>query len=140
MATHKKAQGLPISTIVLIVISLLVLFVIIAFFAGAFGKVGSNVKTASGSSVDSQIATAQAKCAQWCQQAASVTDAIGQQNTAYCKKAQWIDKNSNGAVEDTGADESGVVTACKNKEGDGDELLCCWQDPILVQCAIPKCW
>ncbi len=112
----KRAQGLPISTIVLAIIGLLVLFMIIAFFTGAFGKVGSNVREAAGNTADVQISNAQNKCAQWCLQLDGLTTDDSKRAAAYCSKTQTVT----------------VAGAAVNKN--------CWQDPIFSPCdsAPPK--
>ncbi len=99
MATNKKAQGLPITTIILVVIGLLVLFVIIAFFTGAFGKAGTNIRAAGGNTYDVQLSNAQTKCAQWCLQMQGLSTDTAKQVAAYCKNTQFLDGNLNGVVD-----------------------------------------
>ncbi|HIH14159.1 MAG TPA: hypothetical protein HA224_02795 [Nanoarchaeota archaeon] len=107
MVAYKKAQGLPISTIVLIVIGLLVLFIIIAFFTGAFSKVSGNVKTAAGDSGEVQISQSQTRCAQWCLQMQGHTDDATKLVSSYCKNT--------------------VIIA-------GAPPVNCWQGPVFYPC------
>ncbi|HIH14158.1 MAG TPA: hypothetical protein HA224_02790 [Nanoarchaeota archaeon] len=106
----KRAQGLPISTIVLAIVGLLVLFMIIAFFTGAFGKVSGNVREAAGTTADVQATNAQNKCAQWCLQLDGLATDDLKRASAYCSKTQTVT----------------VAGAAANKN--------CWQDPIFSPC------
>ncbi len=81
----KKAQGLPITTIVLAIIGLLVLFVLIAFFTGTFSKVGGQAREAAGSTEDVKLNNAQTKCAQWCLQMQGYAADAQKSVSAYCK-------------------------------------------------------
>ncbi len=138
MAKNKKAQGLPITTIILVVIGLLVLFVIIAFFTGAFGKAGANVRAAGGSNVDVQISDAQTKCAQWCLQGSGLSTLEKKRASAYCLNPIAIDLDGDGVLKDiTNANDNkpneGIGQKCVALT-DNDEYLCCWESPISYSC------
>ncbi|MCL5101439.1 MAG: hypothetical protein M1348_02410 [Candidatus Parvarchaeota archaeon] len=86
MDTFKKAQGLPINTIILIAIGLLILVLFITFVLGGFGTLGSG--TGGGSQA---LAAFQTQCQTYCTDAqqtlstptqwCSATDRIS--NTLY---------------------------------------------------------
>jgi len=144
----KKAQGLPITTIVLAIVGLLVLFVLIAFFSGGFGKAARTATQVSGGELEAKITNARNQCSQLCLQA-SPQDVPAQKVSVYCKKPIWIDLNGDSKVDnnadnpvtkETGLDGKGLSGTCV-EPSDGDELLCCWQDPIGSQCpGVPSCF
>ena len=129
----KRAQGLPLTTIVIAVISFVVLFIVIIFFTGGFGKIFGQAKAAIGS-VEADVSAAQTKCSQWCLQAQNL-DSAAQKKSAWCTRVQGIDTDGDGKLNDKGTDETISCTYTN----DGDEKLCCDQSPILSSCPGVAC-
>jgi len=132
----KRAQGLPISTIVIAAISVLVLIMLIIFFTGGFSKIFKQTNTVT-NIVEADITAAQTKCTTWCSQAQNL-DADGQKKSSYCTRAQGIDINGDGTKLDTGSDEAGLTNSCK-QANDNDDYLCCNQAPINTPCSGVSC-
>lgn len=88
------------TTIVIAVISFVVLFIVIIFFTGGFGKIFGQAKAAIGS-VEADVSAAQTKCSQWCLQAQNL-GSTNHAKSSWCTKTQPIDNSGDGII---GTDE-----------------------------------
>ena len=92
-----KAQGLPLSFIVIAAISALVLVIVVAFTIGGLGSTFKQIGTAGATSDISAIQTA---CRSSCVSLQSTANSKDQaQNSDYCRKAYSTDLNGNGKIE-----------------------------------------
>lgn len=92
-----KAQGLPLSFIVIAAISALVLVIVVAFTIGGLGSTLKQIGTAGATSDLSAIQTAcRSSCVSLQATAANVEQA---QNSDYCRKSYSVDLNGNGKIE-----------------------------------------
>jgi len=129
----KKAQGLPLETIVIIIMALVLLVVAIGFFTGSFSSLAGSTKALISPTSDADIIAAQNTCTQLCLQAGRVTTVAEFKRTSYCKRVFKFDLNGDGNITDSGNNEQGIMASCV---ADGDEYVCCRESPIGVPCNV----
>jgi hypothetical protein len=132
----KKAQGLPLETIVIIIIALVLLVVAIGFFTGSFSKLAGSTKALISPTSEADIIAAQNTCTQLCLQAGRVTTVAEFNRTSYCKRIFKFDLNGDGNITDEpkpNGNEGGLGAKCI---ADGDEYVCCRESPIGVPCNV----
>jgi len=95
---HKKAQGLPLSFIVIAAISALVLILIVAFTIGGLGGFFKQITIAGGGE---ELSTVQSACNTACQKLVSIGTLAEFQSSAYCTKTYSIDLNHDGKITKT---------------------------------------
>ncbi|MFH0868664.1 MAG: hypothetical protein V1839_00380 [archaeon] len=124
MLKMKKAQGLPISTIVIAAVCVLVLVVLVIFFSGGFSKINKQASAAS-NIVEADLTAQQTKCAQWCSQAQNMVP-DKQKASSFCKDAKLdIDGDGNiGMWPVTGGLISGSTTCGKPNLVVGGDYSC----------------
>lgn len=97
MLKTKKAQGIPMETVIIAIIVLVVLVVIIAFFVGGTSTVIQKVKQLfGGATTGTDMQTATQFCQQYCDQLVQSGKDQGDKNDAYCYKWFNIDTTGSG--------------------------------------------
>ncbi|MGC8941010.1 MAG: hypothetical protein ACP5JY_03175 [Candidatus Nanoarchaeia archaeon] len=94
-----KAQGLPLSFIVIAAISALVLILVVAFTVGGLGGFFKQMKIVGGGE---DLSAVQTKCTTNCQKLMAdptLTDTKFK-SSAYCTEKFTVDLNKNGKIED----------------------------------------
>lgn len=91
----KKAQGLPLNTIVLAVIAIIVLVVVILFATGNLSKLFGSTQTIVSGSTPDEVAAFRIACKQACFQAQQLADTQAEWVTSkYCDtKYKVLDNN-----------------------------------------------
>ena len=110
----KRAQ-ISMNTIVYVAIALLVLVLLVAFTTGGLGKLFGQVSKTGLDDIDA----AQSQCSSFC---ATTKTQISTQGTNAWQSSQYCRKDF--SIDTTGT-------------GD-EEILKCWQDPILINCKTSK--
>lgn len=100
---NKKAQGLPLTTIIIAILVILVLVIVVVFFLGGFRGITQKIsgvfsKTISGSDLNFAIHT----CQNYCDQAKILPTQDLKKTSAYCTSWFNIDKNNDGEAEKIG--------------------------------------
>lgn len=113
----KKAQGLPLTTIVVAILVLLVLVMLVVFFTGGFSKIFTSVKGLE-PATETDVAAAQAKCSQLCIQAQSLTNPDRWKETGYCTYTNKKDWDGDGEAEEKFCWESPINSFCNAKIGE----------------------
>jgi len=115
-----KAQGLPLSFIVLAAISVLVLILIVAFTVGGAGSFFKQITIVGGGGKGEELSAVQTACTANCQKLqADPTLTIEKfQGSDYCKKTSAVDLNKDGKID-------------RNETG-----LHCWDDKINIDCTV----
>lgn len=109
----KRAQGLPIRTIVIAAIAMLVLVLVIAFFLGVLTPIFKETREIAGAT-EADVVAAQTKCSQLCIQARGISEPTKWSSSGYC------------------------IWESDEKDWDGDgaaEKLHCWEAPINNFCS-----
>lgn len=105
MFKTKKAQGIPMETVIIAIIVLVVLVVIIAFFVGGTSTVVQKVKQLFGGAIageDRQQAIT--FCQQYCDKLVSSGKNPGDAADPYCGKSFYIDTLGSGSADRVGND------------------------------------
>ena len=132
----KKAQGLPLSFIVIAAISALVLILIVTFTIGGFGSFGKQIIGSSASDLESTRDICRANCAKL----AAITSDSQWVQSAYCEKTFAVDLDGDGKA---GGGKCAAATAalvatdlrCGKKDNTKFEVgLRCWDNFIGVSC------
>lgn len=98
MLKTKKAQGIPMETVIIAIIVLVVLVVIIAFFVGGTSTVVQKVKQLfGGATAGTDVQTATQFCQQYCDQ--RVASGNTARDDAYCTKSFYIDTTGSGSAD-----------------------------------------
>jgi len=129
----KKAQGLPLETIVIIIMALVLLVVAIGFFTGSFSSLAGSTKALISTTSEADITAAQNTCSQLCLQAARIQTPAEFKRSSYCTKIFKFELNSDGNITDVNKDESGLGAKCI---ADGDEYACCRESPLSIPCKV----
>ena len=116
-----KAQGLPLSFIVLAAISVLVLILIVAFTVGGLGSFFKQITIVGGGGKGEELSVVQTACTTNCQklQADPTLTLQKFKGSDYCKKTFAVDLDKDGKINAT------------NETG-----LHCWYDKINIDCAV----
>ncbi len=95
----KKAQGLPLNTIIVAILVIVVLIVVLVFFLGGMGGMSTKIKSiffGATAGVDKSLAIEY--CRQYCIQAESLSESL-QKSSMYCKKYFHIDEDGDGKAD-----------------------------------------
>lgn len=96
---RKKAQGIPMETVIIAILVLVVLVVIIAFFVGGTGSLTQKMKQIfTGKTAGTERPLAVDFCKQYCDQLSQETDMTPEaaKGTLYCKKYFYLDSEGRG--------------------------------------------
>lgn len=100
MFNKKRAQGIPMETVIIAIIVLVVLVVIIAFFVGGTGSVMEKFKSIFTGAKGEDIGIVKNSCQQLCDSATNADLTADQQkNTGFCTRAFKMDLNNDGKVD-----------------------------------------
>jgi hypothetical protein len=91
-----KAQGLPINTIVLVLVGLLVLVVIVAMWIGGGGRLFGGLSSVVGGGTPAEVSTAISLCQSYCNNlgAMSLSDIGLVRNSDWCSKTFDLSRQS----------------------------------------------
>jgi len=103
----KKAQGISVNMVIMVIIALLVLALILAFATGSFSRLTGKLKQTESTTDQSEIVAATTKCTQACQRARNIGISTQWTNTEYCDEIDF-----------------------------GDEKIHCWDPPINTWCDV----
>ncbi len=111
MVKNKKAQGLPMNTVIIAILVIVVLVILIAFFLSGTSSLVSKAKQALGFGIKgTDLPLARASCEQYCENARTLP--VDQRlDSAYCNTWFYLDLDHNGE-----ADE--------NREGEAFHYYC----------------
>jgi len=118
--SSKKAQGLPINFIILLIIALIVLVIIVLFATGTLGSLFKSTTEYQESMTVTEQQAARIKCSNWCTEAKAIASSDSAwKNSAYC--------NGNFTVNETKCWEQPIGVECKKVVKTSDELdiTCC---------------
>lgn len=95
----KKAQGLPMNTVIIAILVVLVLFVVGAFFLGGTGGISKQIRSIFYQSTAGQdrvfaVQTCQQRC-----DSLKLLPESSYKDSAYCKQSFFIDEDNNGEAE-----------------------------------------
>ena len=125
MFNKKRAQGIPMETVVIAIIVLVVLVVIIAFFVGGTGSVMEKFKTIFTGAKGDDIANVKNGCQSLCDSAVNAN--LPGKDSAYCKASYKIDTKN-----------AGTPDACPNPQPNGPKFNAfhCDSSNIGVSCSL----
>lgn len=109
MPNNKKAQSLPMNTVIIAILILVVLVVIIAYFLGGFGQVGQRISEIFNPHSAYSASEARQVCAQHCEALSELdpqTDASLLKNSRFCKVSLTVDNDGDGKADRS---NSGVI-------------------------------
>ena len=96
----KKAQSLPMNTIIIAIIAIVVLVIIIVFFIGGTSSIAQKIRELfTGATSGTDLQTAKQFCQEYCDQ---------ERTTAWCNKYFRIDTDANGIAEKV---DNSVITS-----------------------------
>ena len=96
---NKKAQGLPLSTIIVAILVIVVLIVVLIFFLGGMGGMSTKIKSiffGATAGVDKSLAIEY--CRQYCISAQSLPESA-RGSSSFCKKYFYIDEDNDGEAD-----------------------------------------
>lgn len=116
---NKKAQGLPLSFIVIAAIAALILVIVVAFTIGGLGGLFRQILAPAPIEVD----TVRTACQASCDSLTTISSDIAFTGSKYCTKTYAIDVDGDGKIN-------------MNDTADPQEIeLNCWDSPISVTCS-----
>ncbi len=136
----RKAQALPLNTIILAILVVLVLVVVAAFFLGGTGSIMKSIReifygTTAGTSRSLAIDTCNLRCEQIKDKPASLI-----KNSAYCQDSFKIDLNNDGEADYVNPNDQTrgfKQYHCNLKPGTVDEKKFSLDVPCLLADGIP---
>ena len=114
---NKKAQGLPLSFIVIAAIVALVLVIVVAFTIGGLGTFFGRIFGVGITAVGESIEDVRTVCSGLCDQAKQITTTGQWESTRYCTRAFNVDLDANGTIDA------------------GEANINCWDDEINIGCS-----
>ena len=125
---NKKAQGLPMNTVVIAILVIVVLVLVIAFFFGGFTSLTTKISEVFyGSLAGTTKTLAIQQCNQYCSQL-ELQGADSGVGSAFCRK-RGVDLNEDGKIDDATENINCVNTnlgvSCRYTKGDTSITIDC---------------
>jgi len=96
---NKKAQGLPMDTIIIAILILVVLVVIVAYFLGGFGQVGERISSIFNPHSAYSLAEAKTLCSTKCEKLNAVDDPESLLRSRFCGTSMTVDRDGDGKAD-----------------------------------------
>lgn len=127
LLNKKRAQGIPMETVIIAIIVLVVLVVIIAFFVSGTGTVIDKIKGIFGASKGEDLAIVKSSCETFCDQAVSAD--LQPQQSKYCTYQFKLDKNNDNKADTTENNDGKQVTKAFYCDDAGVSVGCSFTCP-----------
>lgn len=109
MFKNKRAQGIPMETVIIAIIVLVVLVVIIAFFVGGTSTVIDKIRGIFGATKGEDLAIVKQGCENFCEQA--VNAGIPASQAKFCTYKFKLDTNNDNKADTVAKDDKQVTKA-----------------------------